>query len=205
MKKCCVCQELKSFDSFPRRKTSKDGRDYRCKACASQYYHDNFETISKQKRVYAQSHRESLLNQKRAYMASHREEKSKYDLQYRKDNKERIALYKKNWERLNKNDLHIKVTRNLRRRIAHVLKGETKSASTLELLGCSFEEFIHRLESQFIPGMTWENYGRNGWHIDHITPCYKFDLSNPEEQRKCFHYTNQRPLWAKDNLTRRRN
>jgi hypothetical protein len=48
--------------------------------------------------------------------------------------------------------------------------------------------------------MTWQNYGYYGWHIDHIKPCASFDLRKPSEQRKCFHYSNLQPLWAKDNL-----
>ena len=48
--------------------------------------------------------------------------------------------------------------------------------------------------------MTWKNYGRNGWHIDHILPCSSFDLTDPEQRRKCFHYTNLQPLWEIDNI-----
>ena len=51
-------------------------------------------------------------------------------------------------------------------------------------------------------GMTWQNWNKNGWHIDHIKQCCTFDLSKPEEQKECFHYTNLRPLWANENLSR---
>jgi hypothetical protein len=47
--------------------------------------------------------------------------------------------------------------------------------------------------------MTWENYGKKGWHLDHIAPCAAFDLSNPLQVKLCYHYTNLRPTWATDN------
>ena len=75
-----------------------------------------------------------------------------------------------------------------------------KCNSTVKLLGCSIKNFKKHMELQFKNGMTWENYGK--WHIDHIKPCSLFDLTKPEDQRKCFHYTNLQPLWAKDNIVK---
>jgi hypothetical protein len=62
------------------------------------------------------------------------------------------------------------------------------------------EQLRQHLEAQFTDGMSWDNYGRDGWHIDHIRPCASFDLTDPEQQRQCFHYTNLQPLWAADNI-----
>ena len=39
-------------------------------------------------------------------------------------------------------------------------------------------------------------------HIDHHIPIASFNLLKEEEQKKCFHYTNLKPLWAKDNLSK---
>jgi hypothetical protein len=58
----------------------------------------------------------------------------------------------------------------------------------MKLLGVTNIELVWKhLELTFKPGMTRENHGE--WHIDHIIPCISFDLSKPEEQAKCFHYT----------------
>jgi hypothetical protein len=78
----------------------------------------------------------------------------------------------------------------------------TKAAKTTALIGCSVPELMAHLESQFVPGMTWEGHGRNGWHIDHIRPCASFDLTDPQQQRECFHWTNLQPLWAFANISK---
>jgi len=72
----------------------------------------------------------------------------------------------------------------------------------MDLIGCDMPTFLAHLEQQFQAGMGWHNYGRTGWHIDHIIPCAVFDLSRPDHQRICFHYKNVRPAWAHENTRR---
>jgi hypothetical protein len=86
------------------------------------------------------------------------------------------------------------------RRILLAVKGSSKSKSTLELLGCNLDQLKQYIETLFKPGMTWGNHSKFGWHLDHIIPCSSFDLTDVEQQKKCFHYTNLQPLWAKDNI-----
>ena len=96
----------------------------------------------------------------------------------------------------------VKIAKNLRIRLRKILiiQSTYKKDSTFNLVGCTVEKLKYHLERQFKDGMTWFNYGVFGWHIDHIIPCSKFDLSKLEEQKKCFHFTNLQPLWAADNI-----
>lgn len=77
-------------------------------------------------------------------------------------------------------------------------RGYTKKSKTQEILGCSYIEFKNHIESQFQSGMSWEN--RNEWHIDHIVPL---DFAKDENEiLKLNHYTNLRPLFATENLSK---
>ncbi len=177
MKICTKCKTPKDLNQFGKETRKKDGLTSQCKDCI------------KEKQL--------------PYRLQNSFKKSLYDIEYRKANKEKIALFKKNWEKKHKNDPIFKIKRNLRRRIHKVLCGQNKSDSTFNLLGCTPEFFKNYLESQFTSEMSWSNYG-SYWHIDHIKPCCNFNLLLEEEQRKCFHYTNQRPLEAILNLKRKK-
>jgi hypothetical protein len=78
----------------------------------------------------------------------------------------------------------------------------SKAYKSQELLGASWVVCKEWIEKQFKPGMSWNNYGLHGWHIDHIRPCASFDLTDPIQQKQCFHYTNLQPLWASENLSK---
>ena len=110
-----------------------------------------------------------------------------------------VSKYRK--ER-SKRDPNFKLLCTLRSRLCSVIrrKGIGKLYHAKELVGCSIEDLKAHIESKFKPGMTWENHGQ--WHIDHIEPIASFDLTDPAQQRECFHYTNLQPLWAKENLSK---
>jgi hypothetical protein len=99
-------------------------------------------------------------------------------------------------------DPHNKIAGACRVRVYAAIKRHStrKSSGTINLIGCSVEVLMCHLESQFVEGMSWENYGK--WHIDHIKPCASFDLTDPAQQRACFHFTNLQPLWAADNQSK---
>jgi hypothetical protein len=121
---------------------------------------------------------------------------------WKAENKDRIREYNNNYAyQRRRNDPNFKLRSNLRSRMNIALRNTVKSNTTMKLVGCSTEFLKGHLEAKFTKGMNWENYGE--WHVDHIIPCSYYDLTKPENQRECFHYTNLQPLWAKDNMDKR--
>jgi hypothetical protein len=96
---------------------------------------------------------------------------------------------------------HLKIKDNLacRIRMAFARYNLKKDNRTIDFIGCSYNKLRSHFESKFVEGMAWENHG-SVWHIDHIRPCASFDLTRPEEQLACFHYSNLQPLFVADNL-----
>ena len=95
-----------------------------------------------------------------------------------------------------------KLVKNLRKRITESILG-TKSGSSLNYLSETPAFYRDHLESLFQSGMSWDNYGfgDDRWHIDHIRPLSDFtDMSDPDQIREAWHWTNLQPLWQPDNL-----
>lgn len=112
------------------------------------------------------------------------------------DNKKRLARAQKQYL----TNIQYKLSMILRTRMNQAIKSQYKSGSAIRDLGCSILELKVHLEKQFTDNMSWDNWGINGWHIDHIIPLSQFDLTNHEQFLKACHYTNLQPLWATDNL-----
>ena len=156
------------------------------------YYYKNKEAILKQHKEYRLKNKDKIKKQAKEYTLKNKDKIK----QYREKNKEKILKWHyKYLKNRYHNDVGFRLTTILRKRLRGAVMKNYKSKKTMELLGCTIEEFKKYLESKFTKGMTWDKI-----HIDHIKPCISFDLTNPEEQAKCFHYTNLQPLWAIDNL-----
>tara|TARA_R110000744_G_scaffold108305_1_gene205143 strand:- start:116 stop:724 length:609 start_codon:yes stop_codon:yes gene_type:complete len=193
----------------------KDNKQY-----MKEYREKNKEKIAASKKEWYQKNKESVKERSRSRYCQKNEEIKEQMAVYREKNKDRQKARSADWYQENKvrvteairknekerfaNDPYFRLCKSIRSRLRNALsKGHgKKTGSTLELTGCSWEELRFHLESQFTEGMTWENYGLHGWHVDHIKPCIRFDLSLDTEQKACFHYSNLQPLWASDNLSK---
>ena len=194
----------------PRQWVCIDCRDVNIKICKKKYIKN-----------YRQENRIKLLEKNKEYNKIHKNKKDEYAKQYRITHKEQIKNYNKKYSIKNKehrnknrknrlkNDIEFRILECCRARLRNALhrKRIIRSKRTLDLIGCSLSKLKQHLEKLFKIGMNWQNhgYGTNCWHIDHIIPCDSFDLIKPEEQQKCFHYTNLQPLWQDDNLKKSNN
>jgi hypothetical protein len=166
------------------------------------------------KRAWWTSHPEEVRTIKRRWRLNHPDKVKAEKARWYANNKTKITSYRQaNKERDNAhsvqrqhvryhNDPMFRLKRCLSDRVRKAIKRGVgkKLQRTLELVGCSAQELRQHLERLWTTGMSWDNYGLHGWHVDHIRPCSSFDLSDPEQQKACFHWTNLQPLWAKDNI-----
>ena len=172
---CGRCREEKEITCFGLNKKTKSGYRSTCNECRkleSKIYREKYPEKRKQTlEVYYQNNKVII-------------------------NKKQTILNKKYYN----NDYFYKLKHLCRGRIADFLKIKniTKKNETFDIVGCSPRFLKEYLEKKFIEGMSWDNYGLYGWHIDHIIPLSS--VNTEEEIYKLCHYTNLQPLWATDNL-----
>ena len=166
---------------------------------------------------YYRKNKEALNKKSRAYHIKNSGRVSAYMKKYRSENRDKLRKLNKDWHSRNKDsqrekqrvylnnrlktDPTFRLVFYMRSRMRQALKakGVKHLCKKIEMLGCDAPFFRSFLESQFTPMMTWKNYG-SYWHVDHIIPLASFDLSDSENQKRAFHYSNCRPLEGSENL-----
>ena len=163
------------------------------------WYYNNREKVLAHQQEYNKINRDKRLAQDKIYYQNNKEKCKLSVKRYRENNKDKVRLSNREYDRYKeRTDLNFRLKRWLSCRISMAVKNQysTKAYKTMELLGCTIQEFRAHIERQFTEGMSWENYGE--WEIHHITACAYFVLTEPEQQKLCFHYTNLKPLWIQE-------
>lgn len=99
---------------------------------------------------------------------------------------------------------HMMIT--LRAAVGRMYKQQRHTKTLKDIVNYTPEELKQHLESQFRDGMTWENYGRLGWHIDYIKPLTAFAFfdekgnMNYDAFVECMSLENLQPLWYDENI-----
>lgn len=212
-KACCKCGLVKKQEDFSKDKQKKSGYRPDCKDCNSKRQKELFSPEKKLKaKEYQKNNPEKIKKWKLNERIKNSERYRKVKREYYLNNKDILSAkqkvnYQKNKTKIHEqmknkyhSDIQYKLKLNLRRRMNKMVRRNERNGSAVKDLGCSLNSFKQYIESKFQIGMTWENYGK--WHLDHIYPLSKVDLTNREQFLKVAHFTNYQPLWAKDNISK---
>lgn len=190
VKRCSKCKHLAPLSAFRPNKLCWLGLQPICNFCANAYSvaHRAARKAADPSGLRA-SERDSYVKRRAANIA-----KAK---RWNRDNRARRAELERERRKNPVFALHGAVSASIR----EYLKTGKGGHKAFDLLGYGREELAAHLERQFTKGMSWENYGKFGWHIDHIVPLasFSFESSDDPDFRRAWALSNLRPLWAKEN------
>lgn len=190
-------RDKNSESILQKEKNKRQSLSFEDKQKKSEYYKnwrlDNLEKTKKYEKMYYLENKDKVKERSSNY----RRENSDKIKEYREKNKEN-RNYKRRCKM--KEDNLYRLEYNIRKMLHYIFKnyGFSKKSKTVEVLGCSFEEFKLYIESKFEPWMNWENKGlyngelNYGWDLDHIIPVSS--AITEDDIIRLNHYTNFQPL-----------
>jgi hypothetical protein len=145
---------------------------------SKQWNSANRERISKTSKDLYQSKREQRIQETTQYRIEHREHLMSCQLKREKERRDTDAEY----------HAAVLIRQRIRAAISRQANGKNvKHDTTFGLMGASPSEVVTQL------GITSSNIGLvSGNDIDHVFPVTKYDLTDPHQQRMCFHVSNLR-------------
>jgi len=180
-RQCSRCKEMK--DDFPHKKSY-------CRQCGNEMCRD-----------YKRRNREKIAAYNKEYKSEHKEEISTYNHIYNIENREEIQKRQtRTHKERRETDENYKLASDLRRKLLSDIKKEFNISDLFsnKKYSCGSDLIKKWFESLFTEEMNWENHG-TVWHTDHIKPCCSFDLTNEEQKKEAFHWSNLRPAIALEN------
>lgn len=187
-KQCKTCERELALTEFHVHIGRKDGLRASCKKCRTEEGRKRY--LEKKERI---------LELNKNYYNEHKDKMKEYHENYRSIHKEEVTKRTVRWARNKRiNDAQFRLEGNLRRRLSHALKVTSRSQTTKELLGISFNTYIKWIEYQLPIGYTINDVGQT-LHIDHVIPLSSFNLLDEEQLREACNWINLQPLEAAKN------
>jgi hypothetical protein len=185
MKRCPKCNQIKPLDNFWKDKNQPDGLNTYCTPCKKQRMDDYYSNPTN--------------------LANHRKTTRKW----MDNNPDAKKVYRKNYTQKKRSTPEGRLKATLSSYLCTSLKRSLEygfGKNTLDILGvANWGEFKSYIESQWVEGMSWDNWGIGKdnltWHIDHIKPVSS--ANTLDEIKQLFHYSNLRPMWGSDNIRKR--
>ena len=210
---CSICKKtnyMKTWREKNKTRLKKYSQEYN-----QNYYDKNKNDIIEQTKTYYELNKNKVNVRKKEYFEENKDYFSALKKKYWRDNKSILGPKNKKYYEANRkkiindaiiekkkryhSDPAFRLAECIGASLRETFKYSTnkKNNRTTYYVGCSIPFLKKHLTNLFSDGMSWENYGK--WHVDHIIPKSAFD-TDEESQKKCWNYSNLRPLWAKDNL-----
>jgi hypothetical protein len=222
MKYCKGCDSVKEEGCFYRDMSQKDGHSFYCKDCKN-----------KQQLVWAEANRKKSNLLKIGWSEDNKESVRLSNFIWREHNKDKVKKSVIHWRLNNKDKNYLitrkwlkehpekKKIYNSRKHIVQMSTPQGRLRNSMgsylsrllrlgkggrpfsSLVGYTIEELKSHLELNFKDGMSWEN--RNLWHVDHIIPvsAFNYETADDIDFHKCWALSNLRPMWAKENISKK--
>lgn len=207
---------------FYRHRLGAGGLHPRCKACVTAaaravkrprirdqraylraYYEAHKAELGEKNKLRAEANKDRVAAKQREWRLRNVDHLRDEKRRWAAENRERMTLRRRERAAVQwKSDPRFR----LRKLIAHAIRQSLRTGKGgrrwESVVGYGLDDLVQHIESQFQPGMTWENHGKHGWHIDHIHPiaAFEFESLDDPQFRECWALSNLQPLWAADNL-----
>ncbi|WP_153740907.1 hypothetical protein [Marinobacter nauticus] len=206
-KRCAKCGEVKPKSNFGKDNRRLDGHRPYCKPCHAagnrKWREERPDVAAEASARWARNNRERVAEKARRYYHRNTEKCRDSYVRWRQADPEKARAIDRKSRSKRRQRAEVRVHDSVGNRIRGSLRAGKDWIATFDLLDYTLDELMTHLERQFVKGMSWDNYGE--WHIDHITPLSSFTISGVDdpELRRAWCLTNLRPIWARDNLSKR--
>ncbi len=204
MFQCCrYCKLEFELTNFVKSKNYTTGYSFECLGCArvrtNKYYANNKTKVNERHKKHYVNNKDKTLKKHKEYNKNNKDKVRRQQAIYNQNNIDKVRIYRNEYS---KSRMLTDVNYKLRRRVScaisnRLINGKGK-ISFLDEVGFTIFELRTHLESKFTKGMSWDNYGKRGWEIDHIIPecMFKYDTMSHPAFKACWSLNNLQPLWG---------